>query len=158
MPRRACLLAGHACRGPGPHARGDTLVGCAGTRRARRHAPATRAPVHDQPQRGLLGACARSRGTWPHASPHAERRRHSAGDRAGRGVMATEAESTANDLQELLDYLNRARGFDFSGYKKTTLSRRIEKRMDAVQAGTFSEYQDYLEVNPASSLSSSTRS
>jgi two-component system CheB/CheR fusion protein len=62
--------------------------------------------------------------------------------------MATEAESTANDLQELLDYLNRARGFDFSGYKKTTLSRRIEKRMDAVQAGTFSEYQDYLEVNP----------
>src|SRR6476469_8785802 len=51
-------------------------------------------------------------------------------------------------LQELLDYLKRSRGFDFNGYKKTTLGRRIEKRMQAVKVETAAAYQDYLEVNP----------
>jgi two-component system CheB/CheR fusion protein len=62
--------------------------------------------------------------------------------------MAREAELTTRELQDLLDYLKRSRGFDFSGYKKTTLSRRIEKRMAAVKTATYAEYQDYLEVNP----------
>jgi two-component system, chemotaxis family, CheB/CheR fusion protein len=62
--------------------------------------------------------------------------------------MARELTSSAEQLQELLDYLKRSRGFDFSGYKKTTLSRRIEKRLNAVGSETFSEYQDYLEANP----------
>jgi two-component system CheB/CheR fusion protein len=62
--------------------------------------------------------------------------------------MARETDSKTLELQDLLDYLKRSRGFDFSGYKKTTLSRRIEKRMSAVEAETFAEYQDYLEVNP----------
>jgi two-component system CheB/CheR fusion protein len=62
--------------------------------------------------------------------------------------MARETETKSKQLQELLDYLKRSRGFDFSGYKKTTLSRRIEKRMAAVDVATFGEYQDYLEVNP----------
>ncbi|HEX6714153.1 MAG TPA: CheR family methyltransferase [Thermoleophilaceae bacterium] len=57
-------------------------------------------------------------------------------------------DTTPQELAELLDYLKRSRGFDFSGYKKTTLSRRIEKRMAVVDRPTFSEYQDYLEVNP----------
>jgi two-component system CheB/CheR fusion protein len=62
--------------------------------------------------------------------------------------MAREAETTSKELQELLDYLKRSRGFDFSGYKKSTLSRRIEKRMTAVGVGSYADYQDYLEVNP----------
>ena len=61
--------------------------------------------------------------------------------------MAREDNKT-RQLQELLDYLKRSRGFDFSGYKKATLSRRIEKRMAAVGSESFGEYQDYLEVNP----------
>jgi two-component system, chemotaxis family, CheB/CheR fusion protein len=56
--------------------------------------------------------------------------------------------SSSTELQELLDYVKRSRGFDFTGYKKTTLSRRVEKRMAAVGSETFAEYQDYLEVNP----------
>jgi two-component system CheB/CheR fusion protein len=63
-------------------------------------------------------------------------------------MTSGETETTPKQLQELLDYLKRSRGFDFSGYKKTTLSRRIERRMAAVDATTFGEYQDYLEVNP----------
>src|SRR3954464_14275389 len=52
------------------------------------------------------------------------------------------------EFAQLLDYLKRSRGFDFTGYKKTTLGRRIEKRMSTVGAATFSEYEDFLEVNP----------
>src|SRR3954451_7583284 len=60
--------------------------------------------------------------------------------------MSADGDSEA--LQELLDYLKLSRGFDFNGYKKTTLSRRIEKRVASVGASSFAEYQDYLEVNP----------
>src|SRR4051794_15063836 len=62
--------------------------------------------------------------------------------------MAGLQDVKARELQELLDYLKRSRGFDFSGYKKSTLSRRIEKRMAAVGSESFAEYQDYLEVSP----------
>jgi two-component system, chemotaxis family, CheB/CheR fusion protein len=62
--------------------------------------------------------------------------------------MAGETDTKADALQELLDYLKRSRGFDFSGYKKSTLSRRIEKRMATVGVTSFDDYQDYLEVNP----------
>ena len=63
--------------------------------------------------------------------------------------MAREtADSRTRDLQDLLDYLKRSRGFDFSAYKRTTVSRRIEKRMAVVNSPSFADYQDYLEVNP----------
>src|SRR6476620_11156100 len=59
------------------------------------------------------------------------------------------AENNSNkELAGLLDYLKRSRGFDFSGYKKTTLARRIEKRMAAVGCDSFIHYEEYLEVNP----------
>src|SRR3954465_10960729 len=62
--------------------------------------------------------------------------------------MASTADPTTEQFQELLDYLKRTRGFDFSGYKQTTLRRRIEKRIAAVGCAGFTEYQDHLEVNP----------
>src|SRR5436189_1966205 len=62
--------------------------------------------------------------------------------------MASEPDTKTRELEDLLDYLKRTRGFDFSGYKKTTLSRRIEKRMASVGVSSFGDYQDYLEVNP----------
>jgi two-component system CheB/CheR fusion protein len=52
------------------------------------------------------------------------------------------------DLDLLLDYLKRTRGFDFSGYKRSSLTRRIRKRMQAVGADSFADYVDYLEVHP----------
>jgi two-component system, chemotaxis family, CheB/CheR fusion protein len=51
-------------------------------------------------------------------------------------------------LEELLGYLHRDRGFDFTGYKRTTVDRRIRKRMETVGINTFPEYVDYLEVHP----------
>jgi two-component system, chemotaxis family, CheB/CheR fusion protein len=49
---------------------------------------------------------------------------------------------------ELLQYLLTARGFDFHGYKPASLARRIRKRMEAVGAGSYAAYQDFLEVHP----------
>src|SRR4051812_44729675 len=52
------------------------------------------------------------------------------------------------DPRALPDYIRHSRRFDFSGYKRTSLLRRIQKRMEEVRCATFSEYQDYLEVHP----------
>src|SRR4051794_5244667 len=51
-------------------------------------------------------------------------------------------------LEELLVYLKQNRGFDFSGYKRATLERRIHKRMDELGVESYAEYQDALEVTP----------
>src|SRR6266496_808816 len=48
----------------------------------------------------------------------------------------------------LLDYLKRARGFDFTGYKRAGLERRIGKRMAAVEIDSHLEYVEYLEMHP----------
>ncbi|MFL5866513.1 MAG: CheR family methyltransferase [Thermoleophilaceae bacterium] len=56
--------------------------------------------------------------------------------------------TSAEDLQSLLEYLKQTRGFDFTGYKTSSLERRIKKRMDQVNVETYAEYQDFLEVTP----------
>ena len=55
---------------------------------------------------------------------------------------------TDPSFDKLLDYLNRARGFDFSGYKVQGLQRRIQKRMQMVKVDDFASYVDFLEVPP----------
>src|SRR3989442_9118496 len=52
------------------------------------------------------------------------------------------------DFDGLLEYLKRTRGFDFSAYKRASLMRRIQKRMDMVKCERFVDYTDYLEVRP----------
>ena len=53
-----------------------------------------------------------------------------------------------NDLDELLEYIKRNRGFDFTGYKRVSLARRVSARMKAVEVETFREYLDLLQVDP----------
>jgi two-component system, chemotaxis family, CheB/CheR fusion protein len=52
------------------------------------------------------------------------------------------------DLEVLLDYLRRSRGFDFTGYKRTSLTRRLDKRIQEVGADGYLSYLDLLEVDP----------
>jgi two-component system, chemotaxis family, CheB/CheR fusion protein len=54
----------------------------------------------------------------------------------------------AAQLDTLLEYLYRNRGFDFHGYKRTSLLRRIQKRMQLVGAADLGAYLDILEVDP----------
>src|ERR1700722_419264 len=44
--------------------------------------------------------------------------------------------------------VKETRGFDFTGYKRSTLTRRVRRRMDARRVATLSEYRDYLELEP----------
>ena len=52
------------------------------------------------------------------------------------------------EFEALLDYIKRNRGFDFTGYKRSTLMRRVEKRLQIVKIESYIDYMDYLEVHP----------
>jgi two-component system CheB/CheR fusion protein len=51
------------------------------------------------------------------------------------------------EFEALLGWLKESRGFDFTGYKRPSLARRVERRMQEVAIGSFGEYQDYLELH-----------
>jgi two-component system CheB/CheR fusion protein len=51
-------------------------------------------------------------------------------------------------FEALLEFLKRQRGLDLTGYKRTSLERRFQRRMDAVGCPSHSDYLDYLEVHP----------
>jgi two-component system, chemotaxis family, CheB/CheR fusion protein len=51
-------------------------------------------------------------------------------------------------FERLLEYLKQKRGFDFTGYKRNSLRRRIVQRMQHVNIESFDSYLDFLEVDP----------
>jgi two-component system CheB/CheR fusion protein len=55
---------------------------------------------------------------------------------------------TNQELEALLGYLRQSRGFDFTGYKRNSLTRRINRRMQTVGVESYNDYIDYLEVHP----------
>ena len=57
-------------------------------------------------------------------------------------------QNTDEAFTQLLEYLRRARGFDFAAYKRSTLQRRMQKRLQTVGVDNYAEYSDYLEVHP----------
>jgi two-component system CheB/CheR fusion protein len=59
--------------------------------------------------------------------------------------MAPKTEVT---LETLLDFVHQSRGFDFSGYKRSSIQRRVTKRMSEVGVEGYEEYLDYLELHP----------
>jgi two-component system CheB/CheR fusion protein len=59
------------------------------------------------------------------------------------------AETVQNlDFESLLEFIRDERGFDFTGYKRPSLQRRIEKRMREVSADGFAAYRERLEARP----------
>ncbi|WP_040455212.1 CheR family methyltransferase [Kribbella catacumbae] len=54
-----------------------------------------------------------------------------------------------DELEALLDYLRESRGFDFGGYKRTGLARRITHRMSQAGIDSFHDYLDLLQVDAA---------
>jgi two-component system CheB/CheR fusion protein len=59
-------------------------------------------------------------------------------------VASTESEV----FDDLLVMLKETRGFDFTGYKRSTLQRRVSRRMALLNLTTIEEYRDYLEMQP----------
>jgi two-component system CheB/CheR fusion protein len=60
--------------------------------------------------------------------------------------MTTSAEP-GGDFEAVLSYLKEARGFDFTGYKRTSLARRVRRRMSQVGIDDYGDYLDHLLVN-----------
>lgn len=50
-------------------------------------------------------------------------------------------------FETLLRYLRDARGFDFTGYKRTSLARRVRHRMEQAGFETYEAYLDELQAN-----------
>ena len=50
-------------------------------------------------------------------------------------------------FEALLEYMRESRGVDFTGYKRTTLVRRVTKRCNELGIDDFGSYLDYLEVH-----------
>ncbi|MGW0802281.1 CheR family methyltransferase [Nonomuraea sp. NPDC002799] len=52
------------------------------------------------------------------------------------------------EFENLLLLLKETRGFDFTGYKRNTLVRRIARRLEALKLQDYGEYRDFLELEP----------
>ena len=51
-------------------------------------------------------------------------------------------------LDELLEFIRGGRGFDLTGYKRTSVTRRIRRRMQTVGIDSFPAYLAHLESHP----------
>jgi two-component system, chemotaxis family, CheB/CheR fusion protein len=51
-------------------------------------------------------------------------------------------------FEALVLYLKEARGFDFTGYKRSSLMRRVGRRMAQIGVPDYAEYLDHLQVHP----------
>jgi two-component system CheB/CheR fusion protein len=61
--------------------------------------------------------------------------------------------SSSNDIVEpdfanLIRYIQESRGIDFRGYKKSSLCRRVTRRMEDVGSDSFAAYHALLEADP----------
>ncbi len=50
-------------------------------------------------------------------------------------------------FEALLEHLKSSRGFDFTGYKRSSLMRRVDRRLEQVSITDYAEYIDYLELH-----------
>ena len=99
---------------------------------------------------------------WPRSRPNVRRRQRvrptwsvtcCCGRTREGGSVVSEAETTKRQepdpkLEALLEFLRDDRGFDFTGYKRASLERRIQRRMQDVAITSYSEYVDYLQFHP----------
>jgi len=62
------------------------------------------------------------------------------------GNIVAESDATALDL--LLEKVYRSGGYDFRGYKRGTVTRRLERRLHATRAKTYLDYMRILDTYP----------
>ncbi|WP_405489522.1 CheR family methyltransferase [Nocardia sp. NBC_00511] len=57
------------------------------------------------------------------------------------------APGAVHGFEEILQYLKDARGFDFTGYKRSSLMRRVDRRLSQLDVNDYIEYLDVLQAN-----------
>jgi len=63
-------------------------------------------------------------------------------------MLDTVAEHEAVVLDLLLEKVHRDRGYDFRGYKRGMVMRRLERRLHATGSGTYLDYIQFLDTHP----------
>jgi two-component system CheB/CheR fusion protein len=51
------------------------------------------------------------------------------------------------ELDAVLEFVKESRGFDFTGYKRSSIQRRVAKRMSEVGVDRYDDYIDYLQLH-----------
>jgi two-component system, chemotaxis family, CheB/CheR fusion protein len=73
-------------------------------------------------------------------------------DPAARASVARAAPDAAiaedPSFEKLLNFLRDSRSFDFTGYKRPSLMRRVRHRMNEIGIESFDDYQDVLQLEP----------
>src|ERR1043166_6344720 len=62
--------------------------------------------------------------------------------------VALERPTTATGIDRVLEQLREASGIDFSSYKRTTIERRLSRRLTKHYLGSLEEYSSYLTAHP----------
>jgi two-component system CheB/CheR fusion protein len=62
-------------------------------------------------------------------------------------VADPQAGETNEEFEAVLRHLKDRRGFDFTGYKRASLMRRVQRRMSQIGVDNYSDYIDHLQVN-----------
>jgi two-component system, chemotaxis family, CheB/CheR fusion protein len=67
--------------------------------------------------------------------------------RPGEMALPEDPQSVA-EFEALLAYLKQSRGFDFTAYKRSSLMRRVQVRMQTMGVKGYAAYLDFLQVDP----------
>src|SRR5215213_1327584 len=65
-----------------------------------------------------------------------------------RSVEADMEDERDPQFERLLTHIREQRGFDFTGYKRASLMRRVQRRLELLGIDDFEAYADHLEVDP----------
>ncbi len=63
-------------------------------------------------------------------------------------VRSLDMDGSANDLRRIVAFLRARTGHDFSSYKRSTIMRRVVRRMQVCHTDTTAAYADYLLTTP----------
>jgi two-component system CheB/CheR fusion protein len=64
------------------------------------------------------------------------------------GVTVDAMSEPDPSFERLLEYVRDSRGFDYTGYRRPTLMRRFQKRMQTVGADDWDAYRAHLDAHP----------
>ncbi|MBE7183792.1 MAG: PAS domain-containing protein [Methylobacterium mesophilicum] len=71
--------------------------------------------------------------------------------RSKEAVRSLDEDGAANDIRRIVAFLRTRTGHDFSGYKRSTVLRRIQRRMQVCQIAELADYLQHLRAAPEES-------
>lgn len=63
-------------------------------------------------------------------------------------VRSLDVSASGNELRRIINFLRNRTGHDFTSYKRSTIMRRVLRRMQVCRIDTLAGYADYLQATP----------